>query len=224
MGKPVYSQLKIANLSLAEMPAGRISSLNEDSLEARELALQYDVVLAELLEEHDWRFAVTRATLAETDNALGSVWAYAYALPADLAFPVAVVADAEGAQALGESLLLVGQTLAPLNLGDGLDAATAEPSWPYAIEGAALYTNLPGAVLKYVSAVSPESVFYPLFVRYFVLSLAARCVLAVTKSETRQAKLLAQAELARNVAIAASVSRAPQRYDHLPDEISARYL
>lgn len=77
------SDVQIANLALQKVGASRITSLEEDSEEARQVALCYGQTRDTELRKHAWNFAITRATLpAETyDPDFGP--ANSFPLPSD---------------------------------------------------------------------------------------------------------------------------------------------
>lgn len=79
------SKVKIANLALSNVGAkSSIESISEDSAEAKECDLWYDVALELVLEAYDWNFARTRLTLAtHSDAPPDGVWEYRYQYPSD---------------------------------------------------------------------------------------------------------------------------------------------
>lgn len=79
------SKVKIANLALSNIGAkSSIESLTENSAEAQECNLWYDVALELALEAYDWSFARTRLTLAtHSDDPPDGVWEYRYQYPSD---------------------------------------------------------------------------------------------------------------------------------------------
>src|SRR4051812_21542055 len=89
---PALSQLQIANLALARLPAKEIASPDENSLEAREVRRFYPQVVADLL-SGDWSFANQRVQLASVTNDRPAEWVYAYALPANLGSAIRVIPD-----------------------------------------------------------------------------------------------------------------------------------
>lgn len=62
------SVAEICNVALQMVGARRITSLNEDSVEARLCLDFYDTVRDELLRSHPWKFAIKRVALAEVAN------------------------------------------------------------------------------------------------------------------------------------------------------------
>ncbi len=60
-----------------------ISSLSEDTKEARSCNAAFDVSAGATLEAHDWSFARRQTALAEASGVSFSGWEYAYGYPAD---------------------------------------------------------------------------------------------------------------------------------------------
>jgi hypothetical protein len=211
-----YSKLSIWNLALADLPAGVVASIDEESLEARECRRQYDHCVAVLLQRHDWGFGRTRVALAAVDNDRGAYWGYAYAAPANLAFPLQVTADLSGES--GSYTPGVGQTL----------AATSSPYGPtlapvaYEHERSIIYTNQPDAWLSFVANDVSEADFTPMFVDGLAKFLAARIAKAITKDEKRAQQLLQESEVFIERAIATNLNRQRLTYNAYPDVLAAR--
>lgn len=77
------SEVAIGNLALQKLGAPRISSLLEDSRNARAINACYEHLRDKALRSHPWNFSVTRATLAATATAPVHGYNYAFRLPAD---------------------------------------------------------------------------------------------------------------------------------------------
>jgi hypothetical protein len=77
--------VSICNQALGRIGAEYISSLSEDTSNARHCNVIYDDTLLEMLESDNWAFAVKRQMPAPVaDDTLYPGWDYAYALPGDL--------------------------------------------------------------------------------------------------------------------------------------------
>lgn len=180
------SAVVIANLALDEIPHRNIVSLNDNVLAADVVKRQLPQVLGEIMEMGDWSFGVERKPLAEIVNTRPEAWKRAYAVPPDVAVPLRlfVANGAPGSYTPGP-----GQVLAqPF---DG--ASPTPPSFDF--EGQTLWTNLADASLEYITE-SPA--FYRMsrrFMRVLALTLAARCVVPITKDKDRKRELLQEAEL-----------------------------
>lgn len=212
---PIRSQVEICNLALGELPASKVVSMAENSLEANTCKDHYPQVLGELLEHGNWRNARTQAPLAQLGvNDRDPVFAYAYALPGDALIPLRLLPAYDPGN--GAAFLQVGQRLA------GMATSQDDPGLPYDTAGTTLYASTPGAVLEYVKA-TPETMSY-LFARALILMLAARICMPITKSVERKRQLLAEAKVALDSALASNANSRPQSYgDFIPDAVAAAW-
>lgn len=197
------SQLDVSNLALVEIPASTIVSVNENSLSAVEARRCFGPVVSEFLEEFGYDLAVTRDALAVTDNSRSSEWGYAYTAPSNMAFPLRLIPDFTSAA--GAVVLLAGQTLAPVGNLAGPDPYRI----PYIIAEGIIYANEPGATLEYVRDDPSLALFPAMMIRAIALEMAARMVMPLLKSESREKVLIGKAEVARQRAIAANLNRKP---------------
>lgn len=203
----VASPTGICNLALDAVPANRITSLAEDSLEAQKCALQYPQVFAETLETWPWNFARKREGLPEVINDRKGEWLYAYALPANMALPLGVWPFEE------VGLASSGYTNQPMR----------KPSWDFDILGGKLYTDAKVAILEHLDySVAPPKAT-AMFVRTVALKLASRICLPLTKSQRREQALLEQAEIFEQRARAHEANSRPQTYgDFIPEAVRYR--
>ena len=74
---------KICNMAILHVGGNKISSINDNSVEARICEVQYDTARDKVLEDKDWTFAVSRAEVAQ--NAVNPVFGYqgSFTLPSD---------------------------------------------------------------------------------------------------------------------------------------------
>lgn len=93
------SKIDIINLALAHIAdEANVSGISPvpDSEQAERAATYYPFARDEMLEMHDWKFASTRATVAETTN-LHKQWVYAYQVPSNyIAIRALLDANASG--------------------------------------------------------------------------------------------------------------------------------
>lgn len=89
------TDVQICNVALAQLGLNRISSLSSGTREALSCALHYQPTVNELLAQNDWRWALSRATLAVSGGTNHTQREYLYQLPADLIRLVNVY-DADG--------------------------------------------------------------------------------------------------------------------------------
>lgn len=216
-----FSQLDISNRAIGRLPAEPISSVDENSLPARECRRFYPEVIADMLEgPHDWSFANQRVRLALLGtNDRSDTWLYAYALPSNLGNPVRVLPDLTGL-GLALPIPLPGQPYAEAWAG-----AVAHLEMPYEIEGQALYCNASDATLEYtVNDIAGVPIPQPA-IKAITLDLAARICVPVKKDSARETTLNQMVELAWQQAIADDRNRQPECYsdDYIPEAIAARH-
>lgn len=77
------STVGICNRALQKLGAKRITSLSDDSVNARACNAAYESCKLALLEEHEWGFALDRAELAADSDEPDFGRAYSYTLPSD---------------------------------------------------------------------------------------------------------------------------------------------
>ena len=140
------TSVKICNLALARIGAGRISSLDEtSSAEAYQCNLHYDVARTQVLTAGRWKFAEEVVEASELASPPVEGWSYSYLKPLD-ALKV-------------EALYPEGSTI-------------GEAGVEFLEQGRVLYTKTPVENILYRKDVEDPSLFSPEFVRSFVLCLA----------------------------------------------------
>lgn len=77
------SDVSICNLALQKLGAKRITSLTEDSNNARQCNACYESVRDQELRKRNWKFAITRATLTPLADAPAFDFSYAFPVPSD---------------------------------------------------------------------------------------------------------------------------------------------
>jgi hypothetical protein len=141
----VASALDICNLALSHLgDSANVSSIDppEGSAQAEHCARFYPIARDSLLEMHNWSFATRRTQPALLAEDIDTAWTYAYAAPAGMVKPIAVVVPG------------------------ALDDADSQP---YTVETLStglvvVYTNTENAVLRYVARVTDTTKYTPLFV------------------------------------------------------------
>jgi hypothetical protein len=190
------SQVTISNLALADVREPSIQSMDEDSFQARECRRQYDQCLAELLEAHEWGFAVARAALAVVANDRSGEWAYAYALPVGIGTP----------RRLLPNFTAAGYYSVP-PYWNGIAGAVN----PYIIDSGVIYSWIPDATIEYGRAdVTPDEM-PALFRRALGKSMAANLAKTLTDDDKLKERLQQEADLAVQRAIADDRNRQPAR-------------
>jgi hypothetical protein len=216
---PVPSQLSISNLALAYLPAAQISSVGENSLEARECSRFYPEVMADMLEgPHDWSFGNQRTLLALLGtNDRAQEWLYAYALPANLGSPIRVIPDLAGA-GIAVPVPLPGEPYA-----ESWSVTGGYIETPYIIEGSTLYSNVQRATLEYTINDVAGVRISQLALRAAGLDLASRIVVPIKKDSDRETRLIQAAEMAWQRAIADDRNRQPETQgQYISEQLAAR--
>jgi hypothetical protein len=216
---PALSRLHVCNLAVAHLPAEPISSLEENSLPARECRRFYPEVVSDMLEgPHDWSFANRRESLAlKAVNDRAQEWLYAYALPANMGTPIRVLPDLAAA-GLGFPIPLPGEPFAETWASTGTYIET-----PYIIEGDTLYSNSSGAILEFGVNDLTGIIVSQLVIRAMALDLAARLAIPVKKDSERESTLLNLAEGAWQRAIADDRNRQPEQSgQYISEAMAAR--
>lgn len=77
------SEVAICNQALVKVGASRITSLAEESKQARTLSAIYAIKRDAELAANPWTFAIKRAQIPASSTAPAFGWAYAYPLPSD---------------------------------------------------------------------------------------------------------------------------------------------
>jgi hypothetical protein len=77
------SDVAICNLALQKLGAKRITSLTEDSPNARSCNACYELIRDAVISKHSWSFAIKRATLAPDATDPEFDYDYAFSMPAD---------------------------------------------------------------------------------------------------------------------------------------------
>ncbi len=77
-----YTKVDIGNMALSHLGEARINSFSEQSEEAQECSLWYDVCRQEMIEASEWTFARTRVTLElHNEAATDGLFCYRYKWP-----------------------------------------------------------------------------------------------------------------------------------------------
>lgn len=201
--KPEISDALIFNEALAMLPADPVQSASERSLEARECRRVYKSVVAKLLERHHWNLASKRKALALVANDRRDEWVYAYAKPADMAYPVRLI-PANGSGVGGWVMRDYAYFLGGRKVFEQV--------------GNIIYSLIDAAQMDYTTFDITEANFTSGLKDCVVEHLAARICVPITKSESRERTLAGQAEFNLNRAIANDLNRNHPTYGDRPTE------
>tara|TARA_B100000575_G_scaffold95779_1_gene76336 strand:+ start:1123 stop:1791 length:669 start_codon:yes stop_codon:yes gene_type:complete len=178
------TEVDICNLALAHLgDDATIATIKppEGSAQAEKAARFYPIARDSLLETHTWNFAAKRSNLALTVNTIEQ-WDYAYAAPADMMSPVAIISPS--AQNDYATRMSAGDTPGNLtaNFAPTIVAGQYTPQ-QFAIEGTTIYTNQENAMLRYQAFITDPSTFSPLFVMTLSWHLASMLAGPVIKGD-----------------------------------------
>lgn len=192
------AKIDICNLALNRIAANTIASLDEGTQSARAAALVYDVTLAELLEKHHWNFARTRrrlSRLALDADDLPPEWAFAYALPADMAKFMYFETAHSG--------------FAGRDVPSTCRPSTRLTRWPgtgHEIIGDRIFSNADDGIVLYTARITDTAKFPAAFSAALVEMLAARMIMPIKGDERRYLAMRDSAARELNLAIASDLN------------------
>lgn len=223
------SPVDICNLSLGRLgDRGTVTSIDpaDGSAQAEHCAKFYPIARDSVLEypQTGWRFATTRATLAQHDLAPIGGWAFAYSYPADCLKPLDLLSPADTDLASG-----AGTAFFDLDNSALIQAAPRE----YSIEidpltgDRVIYTNIEQAILKYTMRQNDTSKWPSLVVDGVSMWLASYLAGPLVKGATGMKVAASWMDEARKVISFAAASEANSVNDnayrhHVPDHIRVR--
>lgn len=211
------SDIDICNKALSRIGQAQLSgTLGDPSNNAkqagREANLHYKSTVRGLLEAHHWNLATKRASLIETTNTRSLEWGFAYAPPADIAFPVSIYMP-------GDS------TVSPIAYYRGLKGLYAtimgQPLFTYS--GGVIYTFVGPAELEYTSLDITEQQFTQQLEDVIVLFLASKFAYSLAKDHRMGNEIKQEAIAELDKAIASNLNEQNQTYgDTLSESELAR--
>lgn len=191
--------IELCNRALANVAKGNIVALNEASPEARECNRFAQPLLDEMIGwSANMPLGRRRVVLAELANDRAAEWQYAYAQPADLEMPIAVLRQEDAA----DGLPMGGPSNFPRQNGFPLR---------FQIEGTTIYSNVPTATLLYTASTIQAHELGGLMQKAFEDELAVRISMPLTKDPKVKQALIPLAVASRAAAIAHEENKMPQR-------------
>jgi hypothetical protein len=226
-------QVEICNQALAAIGTrSTISSLTEDSPEARQCSMQYESTLKQLLRGAHWSFARTFKALAllkavpgtpeatTTSTSWDSTyppppWAYSYAYPADCLMLRYVVKQED--QGVG------GVPIFPV-MGLNQAYVGSPVKWVKALDGnqVVIATNAQSPLACYTKFVSNPDLWDASFIQAMIAALAGQMAIPLTGSNDIRQNKFKEANQILMEARAADANEGTVVYDMLPDWIKAR--
>lgn len=187
------SQVRVANLALQKLGAQEIVSMDEDTRERRAITRCYTMLRDRELRAHNWNFSIRRAVLAPSTVAPLFEFAKAFPLPADCLRPLPPSRDVDWT----------------IEYHEGSKHILTN-------EGAVIY-------LRYVSRVTDETQFDPLFADMLACKIAWHCCEEITQSNQKKADIEREYDKAKADAkrINAFEQATPQEPE--PPWLTARY-
>jgi hypothetical protein len=176
------SEVDISNTALSHIgDEAIVASINppDGSVQAGHCARWYPIARDELLEMHNWRFALRRGGLALSPLVPPVGWAYAYQVPADCVQPIAVLMPTALPDLYSTQINVITPT--------GSDTTNAQDFTVESSSGdgtAVLYTNVDQATLLYKVAITDAAKFTPLFRAALARLLASYLAGPVIKGTT----------------------------------------
>lgn len=163
----VISQTRVANHALQKLGAQLITSMDEDTREARTVKACYSILRDRELRAHSWNFSIKRVALAPSATVPAFGFAKAFPLPADCLRILPPARD-------------VDWTIENIN-----GAAHILTN-----EGTVIY-------LRYVARITDEAAFDELFVDMLACKIAWHCCETITQSNQKKADVMQEYKDAR---------------------------
>ena len=219
------SDVDICNLALARLgDKAAVSSINppEGTAQAEHCARFYPIARDSVLEypQSGWRFATTRATLAQHSLDPIGGWAFAYSYPANCLKPLMLLAPGDVDLFETSSRYRGAEPLRPRHqeYAVEVDSLTGDR---------VLYTNLAAATLKYTMRANDASKYPPLMVDGLSMWLASYLAGPIIKGV--QSMKVAEGWMSKAIGMINKAAASDANSDdnnpyahHVPDHIRAR--
>jgi hypothetical protein len=158
------SQIQIVNMALHQLGAVRITSMTDDSDEARVATDIWDICRDSVLVDHNWNFATRRATLAELSTTPDFGYDHQFILPTDCLR----VLGMPGADSIAEYKYRVETVLVG------------------AQQYRVLLTDETACEIEYIARITDTTLFHPKFVDALAARLAADMAMKITESRNKE--------------------------------------
>ncbi len=159
------SAVEICNQALAQLGAGRILSLVDDTTEAQLCNTFYEPVRDALVEAHEWSFARARVRLVPITTPPVSYWDAAYELPSDV--------------------------LRVLNVSQDPNSRADAPEWDREGSTIVIKTHRASTAIyvRYLKRITDPNRFGPVFVQALVVRIAAEMAMPLRESRALQQQM-----------------------------------
>ncbi len=168
------TQIEVANRALSKIGAARITSLDDNNVQARAVSAAFNIVRDDEIRAHGWSFAMRRTVLSASTETPAFGGAYVYPLPTDCL-----------------RLWMIGDWYW---MGPDMSDYRASGDPVYTVEGRSLLTSqprpadaVPGAVrIRYLAQVADTTQWDANFVEAFACRLAVEIADELTQSATKK--------------------------------------
>lgn len=161
------ARVDIANIALALLSSDSITTLEDDSRQAKVINTHYEAAKNATLEAYEWSFATKRFTPAKSSTDPDWGWSNAFPIPSDILRVTEVDLNLPPA---GQSIFL-----------DPMDRSPA----PHVVENRIILTNDDPIYCTGIRKVEDEGIFSALFDHAFAAKLAMLSCYAITESNTK---------------------------------------
>jgi hypothetical protein len=158
------SQIQIVNMALHQLGTARITSMSDDSDEARVATDIWDICRDSVLVDHNWNFATRRATLAELSTTPDFGYDHQFVLPTDCLR----VLGMPGADSIAEYKYRVETVLVG------------------AQQYRVLLTDETTCEIEYIAKITDTTLFHPKFVDALAARLASEMAMKITESRNKE--------------------------------------
>ena len=193
------SAVQICNLALDEIPADPIQSLDDLTIASEVCRRQFPQALGEVMEAGPWDFGRRRQRLTRIGEGNGRYWRHRFAAPADMAMPLGVHCWFDGWS--GEPF--------------------AGQSHEFSFQDGEVWSLNDDVVLEYITLSPAYAKMSKTFERALALTLGSRLAVPIKRDRDAKQRLMQEAEVFRDRAMARSLNRSPQRYgdDFIPSAL-----
>lgn len=187
------SAVEICNRALGKLGAETITSLADNTTNARALNTSYAIVRDAELRRRRWRFAIKRASLAALSTApISGIYKLQFQLPSDCL-----------------RILDVSDSWPGSDTSDYRTSTTAD----YSLEGRTILTNIKAPLpLRYIAQITDTGLFDSAFVEAFAARLAWENCERITQSGSKRQLAMTEYKQAIREAVMANALENPPEY------------
>lgn len=197
------SAVQFCNLALDEIPASPLVSMDDTTVAAQICRRQFPQALGEVMEAGHWDFARKTVRLTRIGEAKSQYWRYRFQMPADMAMPLSINAWFDGWA--GEPFLTDSEEF---SYSDGTVWAVSDD-----------------VVLEYITLNPSYARMSKTFERALALTLAARLAMPIKRDPAIKQRLMQEAEVYRDRALARSLNKNQNTYggDFIPSALLGHF-